>query len=276
MSHLRRHSLWDLKTKDLEVDENWVLNTPKRRKSDAFHNLSFGHYDEAGIEKVDNLEHVPESDSEAEFTDSEDEYSLAGSESNDSERLGPEFVYLKTLLCTDLNDDLVDWETFSNGMRQMDPDFFTGQLVSVFKDVSPEKQPVAFSEFVTFFQNPCDDVLIEFHRKQMYNSIMKSYKADKHSPDQVSPESVENEEISEEETDFEDESLETLRQRCKEQNDRIQELEVELESQRVENLSVSDRCRHLEKKITMLKNGEKLHTHVILLRAMINSHGDGD
>lgn len=274
MSLQRRHSLWDLNTKDLKVDDKWVLNTPRRRMSvvqqtPGFDNLNFGQYDEAGIEKFD----IVESDSEAEFTDSEEgEYSHADSETDDSDRLTPAFSFLKSILCPDPNLDLVDWDIFSKGCRTINSEFYTSQLVSVFKRVSPQKQPAPFSQFVTFFQDPCDDPLIEFHRKQMYNSILKAFKAHKPIPDRSTI--VEHEESSEKQSDFEDESLDTLRKRCYDQQSHIQDLEIELETQRLENIHFNDRCRHLENKISLLKDGERLHTHVILLRAMIRNEED--
>jgi len=276
MMHNRRHSLWDLKTKDLEVEKNWVLNTPRRRVSvinaSGFDHLSFGQYDEAGTHKLGHLDR-PESDSEAEFTDSENDYSIVDdSESNDSGRLTPVFVFLKEELCPDPNNDLVDWESFSEGLKRFNSDFFTSQLVLVFKRVSPDKQPAPFSRFVEFFSEECDDPLIEFHRKQMYNSILDAFK--ERSPPSDHDQRSQSEEEYEEAIDFDNLSIDTLRKQCFEQHERIQELEVELESQRVENIHVNDRCRHLEQKITLLKDGERLHTHVILLRAMIRNGED--
>jgi len=269
----RRHSLWDLNTKDLEVDETWVLNTPRRRfsfddKTTGFDNLNFGQYDEAGIEKMNLSRH--ESDSEAEFTDSdEDGFSEHDSESNESNRLAPEFVFLKRIFCSNPNDDLVDWEVFSAGLQQINPDFYITQLVSVFKYVSPHKQPTPFREFVNFFQDPCEDPLTEFHRKQIYSSILSAFKNHKPEPDKAM--AVNHEESSDSVDEYADASLETLRQKCQEQNGYIKTLEIELQNEREKNININDRCLHLETKIELLKDGEKLHTHVFLLRAMIRN-----
>jgi len=281
MSSLRRHrhhSLWDLnslQSKDpVEITAdtfipNEALSTPKRRFSmnnsnQLFHNLHFGHHDEMGLAKVGIMERSESS--EAEFISSG-----AGSDSEeDSTRLPGEYAWVKAMLCPDANNDLFDFTTFSSAFESLSGNlFYTQQLAAVFKHISPDKQPIPFSQFRAFLMNPCDDTLVEFHRKQMYHSILKAYKIS------LSPQQNEEDEAESSHHDsFEDDSIETLRKRCKEQQTKIQSLEVELENERNEKAHVSIRCKHLETKITLLEDGEKLHTHVFLLKAMIRSGED--